>query len=89
MPRIQWSGLPAVLRDHLFDRLRERKITAEDLYQLKAWRESEPEAPDGLQPGAEMKSAVGTSTRFERSARNRIAQPAVPYMNAEPNDSAG
>jgi hypothetical protein len=30
------------------ERLRERKITAEDLYQLKLWRESEPEAPDGL-----------------------------------------
>jgi hypothetical protein len=27
--------------------LRERKITAEDLYRLKEWRESEPEAPDG------------------------------------------
>ena len=48
MPRIQWSGLPPALRDHLFDRLRERKITAEDLYQLKTWRESDPEAPDGL-----------------------------------------
>ena len=35
MPKIQWAGLPAALRDHLFDRLRERKITAEDLYQLK------------------------------------------------------
>jgi len=48
MPRIQWTGLPPALRDHLFDRLRERKITAEDLYLLKAWRESEPEAPEGL-----------------------------------------
>ena len=48
MPRIRWSGLPPALRDHLFDRLRERKITAEDLYQLKVWRESNPEAPDGL-----------------------------------------
>jgi hypothetical protein len=48
MPRIRWSGLPPALRDHLFDRLRERKITAEDLYQLKAWRESNPDAPDGL-----------------------------------------
>lgn len=48
MPRIQWTGLPPALRDHLFDRLRERKITAEDLYQLKAWRESDPDAPDGL-----------------------------------------
>src|SRR2546428_12745469 len=40
MPKIQWTGLPPALRDHLFERLRERKITAEDLYQLKAWRES-------------------------------------------------
>ncbi|MDO8794106.1 MAG: hypothetical protein Q7J25_05750 [Vicinamibacterales bacterium] len=37
-----------MLRDHLFDRLRERKITAEDLYLLKAWRESNPDAPDRL-----------------------------------------
>ena len=48
MPRIQWADRPPVLRDHLFDRLRDRKITVEDLYQLKLWRESEPEAPDGL-----------------------------------------
>jgi len=34
MPRIRWSGLPPALRDHLFDRLRERKITAEDLQGL-------------------------------------------------------
>jgi len=27
---------------------RERRITAEDLYQMKLWRESEPEASDGL-----------------------------------------
>ena len=48
MPRIEWSGLPPVLRDHLFERLRERRITADDLYRLKAWRETEPEAPQGL-----------------------------------------
>lgn len=47
MPQIQWTNLPLALRDHLFDRLRERKINAEDLYKLKLWRESEPEAPDG------------------------------------------
>jgi hypothetical protein len=47
MPKIQWSGLPPALRDHLFDRLTERKITADDLYRLKQWRESEPEAPEG------------------------------------------
>ena len=47
MPKIQWTGLPRALRDHLFERMRERKITAEDLYRLKAWRESEPDAPEG------------------------------------------
>ncbi len=45
MPKVQWTGLPPARRDHLFERLRERKITAEDLYRLKARRESEPEAP--------------------------------------------
>lgn len=48
MPKIQWTNLPPALRDHLFERVRERKITAEDLYQLKLWRESNPEAADGL-----------------------------------------
>ena len=31
----------------LFDRVADRQIPAEDLYKLKLWRESEPEAPDG------------------------------------------
>jgi len=48
MPRILWTDLPKALRGHLFDRARERKIAAEDLWKLKLWRESEPEAPDGL-----------------------------------------
>jgi hypothetical protein len=47
MPSIQWTDLPLELRDHLFERLRERRVSAEDLYRLKLWRESEPEAPDG------------------------------------------
>jgi hypothetical protein len=47
VPKIQWTDLPPALRDHLFDRLRDRKITVDDLYQLKLWRESEPEAPEG------------------------------------------
>ena len=47
MPTVQWADLPVALRDHLFERLRERKVTAEDLYALKVWRESSPEAPDG------------------------------------------
>lgn len=47
MPKIEWTRLPLALRDHLFDRARERKVSIEDLYRLKLWRESEPEAPDG------------------------------------------
>lgn len=47
MPKIQWTNLPAELRDHLFERARERQISTEDLYQLKLWRESGPEAPEG------------------------------------------
>jgi hypothetical protein len=47
MPKIQWTNLPLALRDHLFDRLAERQITVGDLYKLKMWRESEPDAPDG------------------------------------------
>ena len=43
MPKIHWTDLPSALRDHLFERLRERKITADDLYRLKLWRETEPE----------------------------------------------
>lgn len=47
MPKIQWTSLPPPLRDHLFERVRERKIDAEDLWRLKVWRESEPDAPEG------------------------------------------
>jgi len=47
MPKIRWTDLPSPLREHLFDRLREREITPEDLYQLKRWREIRADAPDG------------------------------------------
>lgn len=47
MPKIQWTGLAEDLRKHLFLRARERAISGEDLLALKAWRESEPDAPDG------------------------------------------
>ena len=45
MPKIQWSELPPELRDHFFDRAREREISFEDIYALKLRRETEPEAP--------------------------------------------
>jgi hypothetical protein len=47
MPKIQWTDLPPDLRYHLFERARERHISIDDLYLLKLWRESGPEAPDG------------------------------------------
>lgn len=47
MPKIEWSNLPAALRDHLLERARERQVSFEDLYRLKLWRESEPDAPEG------------------------------------------
>jgi len=47
MPKIEWTSLPDAIRKHLLLRLKERKITEEDLYQLKLWRDSEPDAPEG------------------------------------------
>jgi hypothetical protein len=68
MSKIQWTGLPTALRDHLFDRLREREITAEDLYKLKIWRESEPDAPDGLWywAGTTWRTATGQARLRQR-----------------------
>ena len=47
MPKIQWTDLPLALRDHLFERAAERKIAGAELHQLKLWRESKPDAPEG------------------------------------------
>jgi hypothetical protein len=47
VPKIQWSNLPEAIRKHLLLRLKERQISEEDLYKLKLWRESEPDAPEG------------------------------------------
>jgi hypothetical protein len=43
MPKIQWLDLPPHLREHLFDRAKERKITVEDLFALEEWRRHSPE----------------------------------------------
>jgi hypothetical protein len=48
VPKIEWTNLPPALRDHLFDRMRERNISIEDLYKLRSWQKTSPEAPDGL-----------------------------------------
>jgi hypothetical protein len=47
MPKIQWLDLPPPLREHLFDRARERQITMEDLFALEEWRRHSPNVPDG------------------------------------------
>jgi hypothetical protein len=48
MPQIEaWSRLPAEIRDHLVDRMRDRKISVDDLNQLRLWIESKPDVPEG------------------------------------------
>lgn len=48
MPKIaSWGELPPAVRQHLADRMRDRKISIEDLNQLRLWMESEPIAPEG------------------------------------------
>lgn len=48
MPQIEtWSRLPAALRDHLVERMRDCNITLQDLNQLRLWMETKPDVPDG------------------------------------------
>ena len=42
-----WSRLPAAIRDHLVERMRDRNISFEDLNHLRLWMESQPDVPDG------------------------------------------
>jgi hypothetical protein len=36
MPRIRWTNLPEAIREHLLLRLKDRQITEQDLWLLKA-----------------------------------------------------
>ena len=48
MPQIEtWSRLPAAVRDHLVDRMRDRNISLPDLNLLRIWMESKPDVPEG------------------------------------------
>jgi hypothetical protein len=48
MPRIEsWDNLPANVRHHLIDRMRERTISIADLNQLRLWIATQPEVPEG------------------------------------------
>jgi len=42
-----WSRLPAAIRDHLVERMRDRNISLENLNQLRVWMESKPGVPEG------------------------------------------
>ncbi|HXN50200.1 MAG TPA: hypothetical protein VN893_26355 [Bryobacteraceae bacterium] len=47
MPKIEsWGNLPAGIRRHLIDRMRDRAIGIADLNQLRLWIESKPEVPE-------------------------------------------
>jgi hypothetical protein len=49
MPKIAgWSEFPEGIRGHLIERMRDRRITLEDLNRLRLWIESDPEVPDGM-----------------------------------------
>jgi len=43
-----WIQLPAALRAHLIDRMRDRNINVDDLNLLRMWLESKPSVPEGL-----------------------------------------
>lgn len=48
MPQIEtWSQLPAALRYHLVERMRDRNISLQDLNRLRLWIETKPEVPEG------------------------------------------
>lgn len=48
MPKIaKWDDLPVAIRQHLIERMHERKITIADLNSLRLWLESNPETPEG------------------------------------------
>jgi hypothetical protein len=87
VPKIQWTDLPPALRDHLFDRLRDRKVTVEDLYQLKLWESLSPRLPTGRgsrtsdsSRSAAMESirrlsCCGVRRREGRSSKNPLSLP--------------
>jgi hypothetical protein len=47
MPKINWTRLSSASRQHLLERLRERGITASDIFALMEWINHSPMAPEG------------------------------------------
>jgi hypothetical protein len=42
-----WDDLPAGVRQHLIDRMRDRRISLSDLNALRLWMETQPDVPAG------------------------------------------
>ena len=48
MPQIEsWPRIPAAIRDHLIDRMRDRNISLDDLNRLRVWLQTKPIVPTG------------------------------------------
>ena len=48
MPQIEiWTRIPAPVRDHLVERMRDRNIGLEDLNRLRVWLDTRPNVPAG------------------------------------------
>lgn len=48
MPQIEiWPRIPAAIRDHLIERMRDRNISLDDLNELRIWLETRPSVPTG------------------------------------------
>lgn len=48
MPQLEtWPRIPAPIREHLVERMRDRNISVDDLNQLRVWLETRPDVPGG------------------------------------------
>lgn len=47
MAKLQWEQLPREKWADLRDRAKERKISAQDLFELAEWKAQNPDVPDG------------------------------------------
>jgi|HubBroStandDraft_1064217.scaffolds.fasta_scaffold874459_2 hypothetical protein len=78
MPTIEsWDKLPANVRQHLVDRMRERAIGINDLNQLRLWIATQPDVPaTGTKISVPSKSAVVVRTprRFCYATRSQKAK---------------
>jgi hypothetical protein len=48
MPQIEsWPRIPAPIRNHLIERMRDRNLNLDHLNQLRVWLETKPNVPAG------------------------------------------